>query len=156
MGDYTEKLNTLLSELGTSTQSVIQIEEAAPNLWLIALDNFDSAIALRLDSETGTITFSCELGRPREEVRALVYETLLTYNALAELHGGVRMGLREPGGSVIQEFDIALSRLDLFLMRHVLEDFSNKAAAWEDIIESSEPAEVQTKLTETGWAGLRV
>ena len=150
-----ETLISLLDELGPTMEKLVLIEQATTNSWLIVLDDFESALSLRLDAETNRVTLSCELGRPQEETRLRIYEALLTYNGLAELHGGIRMALREPGGVVIQEFDIQLERLDLNLLRQILEDFSNKAAAWEQIIESADTPEPDDKLQGPSWDALR-
>ncbi len=86
-------------------------------------------MAIKLDEITGVVTLSCDLGRPQEAVRERVYEALLTYNGLSELHGGIRMALREPGGAVMQEFDIHAHTLNMELLSQIVLDFSGKAAA---------------------------
>lgn len=156
MTTSTENLNALLNELGPAASEVILIEQISPTQWLIALDDFESAIALRIDKDTGVITLACELGRPQESEQFRIYEALLTYNGLAELHGGIRMALRGPGGMVLQEFDIHLQYLDLDLLRKLINDFAKKASAWEEIIESAEAPEVDEGLQNEAWNGLRV
>ncbi len=156
MQDHSERLQLLIDELGPSTDSVVLIEQLTPETWLIALDDNESAIALRLAADTGVITLSCELGRPQEQDRYRIYEALLTYNGLAELHGGIRMALREPNGVVIQEFDAHSQQLDINLLRQVIEDFGKKASAWEAIIEAGEPPEIDRGLQDASWAALRV
>jgi hypothetical protein len=155
MDHHTEKFSLLMDELGPSSASIVLIEQAAPQVWLLALDQFESAISLRLDAETGCVTLSCELGRPQEEERYRIYEALLTYNGLAELHGGIRMALREPNGVVIQEFDIQVQRLDLNLLNQVISDFCKKASAWEQIIESAETTPFDTSMQGPAWDALR-
>lgn len=151
-----DNLNALLNELGPAASEVTLIEQISPTQWLIALDDFESAIALRIDQDTGVITLACELGRPQESEQFRIYEALLTYNGLAELHGGIRMALRGPGGMVLQEFDIHLQYLDLDLLRKLINDFAKKASAWEEIIESAEAPEVDEGLQSDSWNGLRV
>ena len=156
MQDHTERLQLLIDELGPSTDSIVLVEQITTATWLIALDDNESAIALRLAPDTGVVTLSCELSRPQEQDRFRVYEALLTYNGLAELHGGIRMALREPNGVVIQEFDLQSQQLDLSLLRQVIEDFGRKASAWEAIIEAREPPELDARMQGTSWDALRV
>ncbi len=113
-------------------------------------------MALRLDEESGLVTLACELGRPQPDTQHRIYEALLTYNGLAELHGGIRMGIREPGGAVVQEFDFHIQTLLLNSLRQIILDFSRKAQAWEEIIESAEPSIWDTDTQGLNWDGLRV
>lgn len=145
-----------MNELGPVAQEIVLIEQVSPTQWLIALDDFESALGLRLEAATGIATLSCELGRPQESEQLRIYEALLTYNGLAELHGGIRMALRGSGGMVLQEFDIPLHNLDLELLRQLINDFAKKASAWEEIIESAEAPEVDESLGVGAWNSLRV
>jgi hypothetical protein len=156
MIEHAEHLNHLLDELGPTTEEVVLIEQVAPDAWLLAMGEGDAAIAVRLDEATGIATLSCELGRPQETVRERVYEALLTYNGLAGLHGGIRMALREAGGPVLQEFDVPLRGLELATLRQIVQDFTRKASAWEEIIESAEPPELDEGLSSPSWDALKV
>lgn len=150
-----ERLNLVIEELGPSTEAIVLIEQAAPRLWLVVMED-DSVIGLRLDEDRGTLTLSCELGRPQDAVKHRVHEALLSYNGLSDLHGGVRMALREPGGPVVQEFDIQVASLQTDEFRALILDFCRKASAWEEIIESAEPEELDEALHTETWRGLRV
>lgn len=156
MSDHAHKLQQLLDELGPITDEVVLIEQLTPQAWLLALDDGDSAMAVKLDESTGVVTLSRELGRPLESMRQRVYEALLTYNGLAGLHGGIRMALREPGGAVLQEFDFHLHGMQLDTLRQIVQDFNRKASAWEEIIESAEPPEAEPGLNTPDWDALRV
>jgi hypothetical protein len=151
-----EHLGAMLDELGPATPEVVLIEQATPNTWLIALEEGGAALAVKLDESTDVVTLSCELGRPQESVRERVYEALLIYNGLSALHGGIRMALREPAGVVLQEFDVHLQTLDVDGLRRIVQDFSRKAAAWEEIIESAEPPAADDALQGASWEALRV
>jgi hypothetical protein len=155
MTPHSENLQLLLDELGPSTDAIVLIEQATPLMWLIVVEGYASAFALRLDDTRGIVTLTAELGRPQEATQFRIYEALLTYNGLADLHGGVRMALREPGGPVVQEFDAHLPTLQLDGLRQLLLDFSRKASAWEEIIESAEPPELDD-IQSPGWEALRV
>jgi hypothetical protein len=139
---HAQRMQLLLDELGPSTSEVVLIEQLAPSLWLMALDAYETPIALRLDEATGVLTLSCEIGRPQESTRYRIYESLLTYNGLSDLHGGIRMALQEPDGMVLQQFDIQCESLQLDQLRQLIFDFSQKASAWEEIIESAEPPDL--------------
>jgi hypothetical protein len=123
-------------------------------LVLLALESYESAIALRLDEETGVVTLSCELGRPAEESQLSIYEALLVYNSLAPLHGGIRMALREPGGVILQEFDTSIDSLQIEQWMNLILDFSKKASAWEEIIESAQIPDLED-LENPSWDILR-
>lgn len=133
---------------------VLLIEQVTPQLCLLALETYESAIALRLDEDTGILTLSCELGRPQEEEQFKIYEALLIYNSLAPIHGGIRMALREPGGAILQEFDAPLGSLQIEQWMNLIIDFSKKASAWEEIIESAETP-VLGDLEDPSWNVLR-
>jgi hypothetical protein len=156
MSESIERLNQLLDELGPSTEEVVLIEQVAPQAWLLAVGEGDSAIAVRLDEALGMVTLSRELGRPQEATRERIYEALLTYNGLAALHGGVRMALREAEGPVLQEFDVPLRGLELATLRRIVQDFMLKSSAWEEIIESAEPPELEESVSAPAWEALKV
>jgi len=155
MIEHAERLGSMLDELGPSTDEIVLIEQISPQAWLLALEEGGAAIAVRIDEATGVVTFSCELGRPQEAMRLRVYEALLTYNGLGDLHGGVRMGLRSPGDVVLQEFDSHIQSLNLTMLRQIIQDFSSKASAWEEIIESAEPEELDEALEAAPFYAIR-
>lgn len=154
MNDYQAQFTSFIEKLGPAMSEILLIEQVTPQLCLLALETYESAIALRLDEDTGTLTLSCELGRPQEEEQFKIYETLLIYNSLAPIHGGIRMGLREPGGAILQEFDAPLGSLQIEQWMNLIVDFSKKASAWEEIIESAETP-VLEDLEDPSWNVLR-
>jgi hypothetical protein len=154
MSTYQEQFNSFIERLGPAMSEVLLIEQVSPQLCLLALETYESAIALRLDEDTGILTLSCELGRPQEEAQFKIYEALLIYNSLSPLHGGIRMALREPGGAIVQEFDAPLGSLQIEQWMNLIIDFSKKASAWEEIIESSETPELED-LEDPSWNVLR-
>jgi hypothetical protein len=146
MPTYSEQVSTFLDQLTPNTPELVMLEKMSPYFWLIAIEGYDSAISLSVDDETGIITLASELGQPREETRFQTYETLLCYNGLAELHGGIRMGLREPAGAITQEFSFPIQTLELEKLQSILRDFAQKASAWESLIESAEPLTPEESL----------
>jgi len=154
MSSYAEQFQTLIEKLGPAMSEVLLIEQVSPQLVLLALESYESAIALRLDEETGVVTLSCELGRPAEESQLSIYEALLVYNSLAPLHGGIRMALREPGGVILQEFDTSIASLQIEQWMNLILDFSKKASAWEEIIESAEIPDLED-FENPAWDVLR-
>lgn len=154
MSFYEEQFNMLIEKLGPAMSEVLLIEQISSQLFLLALERDESAIALRLDKDTGVATLSCELGRPPEETQLQIYEALLLYNSLAPMHGGIRMALREPDGVILQEFDTPLASLQVDQWKNLILDFSKKASAWEEIIESAE-APVLVEQADSSWDVLR-
>ena len=135
---------------------IVLIEKATPQTWLLAIEERGFVIALRLDEDTGVLTLTCELGRPQESMRLRVYEALLTYNGFSSLHGGLRMGLRDPGHTIMQEFDTHIQNLDVRILQQMILDFINKASIWEEIIESAEPQELEEALEAAPFYAIKV
>jgi ABC-type uncharacterized transport system permease subunit len=146
-----QRMQLLMDELGPTTSEVVLVEQLSPGTWLVALDGDDTTISIRLDEQTGIVTLSCEVGRPQEATRYRIYESMLTYNGLSDLHGGIRMALQAPDGMVLQQFDIQCESLHLEQWSQLIRDFSLKASAWEEIIESAEPFDLEEPLEGPLW-----
>lgn len=137
-----KQFQLLMQELGPLSDAVTAIDQIDnEDAWLVPYDD-DIVIVVWVDKELAKVTLRTEIGKPEQEKRLATYEALLAYNALGAETDGVRMGLRqpaglviqEPAGLVIQEYDVHLANVELYSFHQILADFVEKARHWSDLL----------------------
>lgn len=132
----TEYLQELMGKVGPLIDGIELIEQEGEDHWLI----FFGEMSLHIDNdpEGRKLVFWTDLGEPTEENRHDVYDALLAYNALWTETGGVRMAIDQPGGSVLQVFDLFTLDLDVSTLVTVVENLLEKAEYWKGLISESQ------------------
>ena len=147
----------IMSEVGPLLE-IDEIQEAEDGLaWLLAIEE-GFAVLAELDEENERLILSAEIGAPQEAKRTRLYEMLLVYNAQWTQTGGIRMVLDEPGGQVVQMFDLAASNLEVSRLARILVNFVEIGLGWRQIVteSSGQPSESADPPESVGTNGLRV
>lgn len=156
--NQTEELSRMFAELGETTPEVDEVvqPEGAPS-WGVAFDGGIEVLA-ELDEDSGLLELSCDLGPAPEQNRLAVCETLLAYNTLRGVTGGVAMALAEPGGSFQQLASLPAAGLQLGALKAALLNFAAKGAVWRQVVASGATPEPDAEdgLSGPMHSGLRV
>ncbi len=128
-----DHMHQLMSEIGPLLELGAVIESDDGDGWILAFDEDDGAL-IELDEDEGRIFLSAEAGRPDNEARPQLYETLLIYNAQWSASGGVRMALDEPGGAVVQMLELPAAELDAARLSQVFAAFLEVLSGWRAIV----------------------
>ena len=127
------QLQKLMSEIGPVMELIGVAEYGDGDAWALIFDD-DMEVWAELDSDAGSLILTAEVGVPNEDGRAELYETLLLYNHQRAETGGVRMALAEPGGPIVQSFELNTTDLVLPKVVQVLEGFVDINRGWRKIV----------------------
>lgn len=147
-----EQIRAMMDELGPATRMVEEVRQYEDNGWAVVCGE-NTIIELQFDGGPGKLVFSTDLGKPEENQRLAVYEMLLTYNFLWEDTGGVKMALDRPGGHVVQLYDLDAAELDLGTLQTVLDNFTEKARFWAEVITTGSGRDREAGSTPDSLAG---
>lgn len=139
MEDYYSSIGASLAEVVALLDVSALVAHRDDLSWDIFFDE-DRLVEAYLDEEAEKLVLTTELGTPAEADAARLYPLLLQYNDLWRETSGLRMALDGPGGAVIMIYDVSLAKLDVILLRNILENYDATAKAWKALIASSENA----------------
>ena len=136
-----EQVHDLMAKIGPQLEldAVSQFDDEQS--WVLFVDD-DLAITVDSDFDAGKLILSSDLVSPPEETRLATYELLLQYNCQWPETGGLRMGLDEPGGTIVQMFDLPLAGLDLERLVTVVQNFIDQTELWRKILTDGVQGEV--------------
>lgn len=147
----TMNLTELMEQIGPSDDAVGGVFSLGADRFVVSLGDTD--ITVDHDAATNRLMFSCSCGLPRTERREQVYEALLLYTSLWRETGGVRMGLVEPGGEVVQMADIFVDDATPTLVVTILKNLSERVGFWRDFLTASPAASAQMPIPELSMSG---
>ena len=127
-----ERFELLVSELGPA----LELAQPTPNdtpeetAYALRIDDEDE-VELRLLDEKESLLISIALG---ETASVAHYRALLSYNALHETTGGVRLGLDDSTNQVVLSFETPLDELTIERLRDYLLNLAGIAGLWREAI----------------------
>ena len=136
-----EQIEQLMSQIGPLMDHIEAIEQEGEDRWAIGFDG-DRILYIDLDESARKLTFSIDVGEPREEARERIYETLLVYNHLWEQTNGLQMSLDAPGGNVVMAYDHFQLDLDVSALASLIDDLLERAQGWRQVISEQAGAQV--------------
>jgi hypothetical protein len=152
------QIQQLMNEIGPLLELTAVGEFDDGNAWTLVVDE-ETEVSVEFDDAEGRLMLSSEIGIPNNASHTF-YETLLVYNSQWQRTGGVRMGLNEPGGAVVQVFDISTTGLDLEKLARVTAGFVDIARGWRQVVMQGKPSaiedEVSTSAHDIPPSGIRV
>ena len=128
-----ERISGLMAELGPILELRGILEVNDMDRWVLDLDG-EHAVVVEYRPSDDRLFFTGEIGIPVPEVRTVIYELLLAYNAMWRDTGGIRMAVNGEDGAVVQIADMAATDLDVPALGTVVENFIGKMVEWTDII----------------------
>ena len=145
-----EQIAELFAELGPQAPEIVSVsQDGQADAWAVELDD-GMIVEAALDGERGVLSFSSNLGRPNDDVRTDVYQSLLLYNSLRDRTGGVTMSLAEPSGDVVQSYDLDLRDLTAVTLHNLVLNLAAKARLWQNVVASGAPIDVPSGEGMTG------
>jgi len=144
-------LTELMGQIGPADDAIGGVFAFGDDRFVVSLGDTD--ITVDRDAATNRLMFSCPCGLPSRERREQVYEALLLYTSLWRETGGVRMGLVEPGGEVVQMADIFVDDATPALVVTILKNLSERVGFWRDFLTASPAATAQMPVPELSMSG---
>ncbi|KPL52568.1 type III secretion system chaperone [Prosthecomicrobium hirschii] len=123
-----EFLTSLIAEVGTRDDDIAGVLRTSPNSWLVRFADVD--VEIEHQASRDRLVFASVIGPTLAGNREAVLEALLCYGFLWRQTGGMRMALTEPGGDVLQLFDLEAARIDLATLTNVVVNMADNTRNW--------------------------
>jgi len=130
-----------LDDAGDDWPGLVEAERAGEATWLLAFDDEITVAVEWLEGPSPRITLSTPLGTPPVDRRFVVYEILLSLNALWRENGAVRACL-EAEGEIVLGISADLADPTLDGLRQLIASWREVAREWHAFV--SAPAETFT------------
>lgn len=131
-----------MREIGPRDDGILEILQTGDESWAMRFQDVD--IEVELEPEFRRLMLSTEIGAPNDDQRAPFYEAMLLYNLLWRDTGGVRMGLAEAGGPVLQMIDLHCSSITTDMLVAVVRNLNDRTLLWRDFLKAPAPNELAT------------
>lgn len=116
---------------------VSEVSEAEDGLtWILAFEE-GAVVFAELDEASDRLVLSIEIGSPEPASRVDLLELLLAYNGQWTRTGGIRMVLDEPGGQVVQMFELTAGDLEASRLAAILVRFLDIGLGWRRVVSAS-------------------
>lgn len=123
----------LLESLEAQWPALEDLHRVGEAAWALALTD-GTLIAAEWADDPARLQCTFLLGRAPVDRRFVVYETLLTLNALSRDAGGLRLALDGSEGEVLLQADIFESDLVVAPLQDLLTLHADHARAWRDFV----------------------
>lgn len=133
-----DHVRQVMSEVGPLLELAEVSEAEGGTAWALRIDE-NSVVFAELDEANDRLVLTVDVGMPTEANRGELLETLLAYSGQWMRTGGIRMVLDEPGGRVVQMFDLAAVDLEVTRFAGVLVNFVDIAAGWRKVVSDERP-----------------
>ena len=107
-------------------------------VWTLVVDE-TTVLFADYDDAHNRLVLSADVAQAPEAGRLQLYELLLQYNNQWSETGGLRMAL-DPGGGVVQLFELPVTDLDLVGLQTVVTRFVDVLGAWREIVSRADAA----------------
>ena len=147
MSNHLEAIQQIMQALGPSTAEIDAIIQSEETSWAVQLAD-ENVIVIEWADQPPRLVMSATLGRPEEDARLAVYQTLLSYNFLWKDTGGVKAALAGPTGEVVLLVDFHSNPLYEHEVRNLLLDFAQLTTVWMGYVRGGAGAEGVAAPTE--------
>jgi hypothetical protein len=131
--DHTQ-FEDILAHAGPGLQAVKEISSLGDAAWAVLFED-GSQVTIESGGPGGGVGLSCTLGRPAVDRRFVVYEAMLSFNALARENGGARVGLHGQDGELVLELDLPPQAFTAAQLEDLLARFHGAALQWRGYVE---------------------
>lgn len=133
------ELDQLMAEVGAQDDRILACIKTPDGAFAIRFEELD--VVAEWDETRKRLVLSSEVGTPPRARLAHIYETLLSYNLLYQVTGGVHLALTGRGGSVLQLVDLADAEIEPRQIAIVAVNLASLATIWQAYFESEEGGE---------------
>lgn len=138
-----EHIGLVMREIGPRDDGILEILQTGDESWAMRFQDVD--VEIELEPESRRLMLSAEIGAPNDEQRASFYEAMLLFNLLWRDTGGVRMGLAEAGGAILQMVDLHCSSVTTDMLVAVARNLNDRTLLWRDFLKAPPPNELATE-----------
>jgi hypothetical protein len=133
-----EQVGQMLERLGPDAVDIVEISRIEDGTWLVGFDD-ESGIAIEYLASPPRLMVTSALGRPPIDRRFVVYETLLSFNALWRDSPGTRLALNGADGEVMVVCEHAAAELTSAQLQSVLAAHAEFAREWRHYVLAEAP-----------------
>jgi len=124
-----------MHELGPLLQPLGITATAEEGIWTISMDE-STTLFLDYNVTDDRLTLSAEVGQPPASERAEAYQHLLMESHQWHKLKGIRFGLDDTDGKVVQLYDLPASNPDLASLQSRIGEFLAALTTWRDYLAS--------------------
>jgi hypothetical protein len=145
MSNHLASVQSIMQELGPSTPEIDAIIQSEETSWAIQFGD-ESVIVIDWADHPPRLVLSATLGRPADDVRLTVYQSLLSYNLLWKETGGIKAAIAGPLGEAVLFCEFYANPLYEADLRERLLSFLDVAAVWRDYVGNESAAAEEAPL----------
>lgn len=145
MSNHLQSVQAIMQQLGPGTPEIDAIIQSEECSWAIQFAD-ESVIVIDWADQPPRLVLSATLGRPAQEARLAVYQSLLSYNLLWKETGGIKAALAGPMGEVVLFAELYSDPLYETELRKSLLDFVRLSAVWREYVASEGEGDGQSPI----------
>ncbi|MES2999355.1 MAG: type III secretion system chaperone [Pseudomonadota bacterium] len=134
-----KRIQEMLDNIGLGNPRIDGVARSSESEWFVAFEEEIAAVVEWAESPP-RLVFSAPVGRPPVDRRFVVYESLLSFNALWRDGAGCRLGLNGGDGEVVALLDVFADDLTPASLEEALYEFSRLALQWRAYVEAAPQA----------------
>jgi len=142
-------IKQMLDRVGPDMPQITEIEQSGESEWVVVFDDGTGVIVEAMQSR---LALSAAIGRPPIDRRFVVYESLLSFNALWRETDGARLALNGPNGDVMLVHEISAVELTSSGLQDALARFAELVALWRDYV-TAEPEKFDLPMPQSTMLG---
>ena len=141
-----DQISTTLTETGVRDETIAQVLATEDGDWLVLYD--DVELLIELDEEFDRLVVTAVIGPIVHEDRAGVLEALLVTTAMWRTTRGLRMALSEPGGDVLQIFELPCAKADAATLVTLFANLAQTTRTWRGFLATQAMPPAQATATQ--------